>query len=56
MSTAVAGVLGVIAEFFVSIVLFDLGPGMDLQPIVLALACAFAATVVDAQARRAPGR
>ncbi len=56
MRTVVTGVLGLIAGLFVVIVLFDHGPGIDLQPIVLALACAFAATFVDARARRAPGR
>lgn len=56
MRTVFTGVLGLIVGFVAGIVLFDRGPGIELQPIVLAIACAIAATVADARDRRAPGR
>ena len=56
MRTVVTGVLGLIAGFVAGIVLFDRVPSVDLQPIVLAIACAVAATIADARARWAPGR
>lgn len=51
MRTFVTGVLGLIAGFVAGIVLFDRGPDIDLQPIVLAIACA-AATVANVRVRR----
>jgi hypothetical protein len=52
MRTFVKGVLGLIAGFVAGIVLFDRVPGIDLQPIVLAIACAAVATVANVRVRR----
>lgn len=46
------GVLGLITGFVAGIVLFDRGPGIDFQPIVLAIACAVATSFADARVRR----
>lgn len=51
MSTVVVGVIGLIAGFVAGNALFDRGPGVDLQPIVLAIACAIAATVANVRIR-----
>ena len=52
MRTLVTGVLGLIMGFVAGILLFDRGPGVDPQPIVLAIACAVAATVANARSSR----
>jgi hypothetical protein len=50
----VTGASGLIAGFVAGIVLFDRGLSIELQPIVLAIACAVAGTVADAQFGRGP--
>lgn len=54
MRTLVTGVLGLIAGFVAGILLFDRGPGVNPQPIVLAIACAVAATVANVRVHRGP--
>ena len=54
MRTVVTGVLGLIAGFVAGIWLFDRGLGVDPQPIVLAIACAVAATVANVRVHRGP--
>ena len=51
MRVLVPSVLGLIGRFVVGIVLFDDGPGIELLPIVLALACAVAAPLMDSRLR-----
>ena len=50
----VTGASGLIAGLVAGIVLFDSGPGIDLQPIVLTIACAVAGMVADARFGRGP--
>lgn len=54
MRTLVTGVLGLIAGFVAGILLFDRGPSIDPQPVVLAIACAAAATVANVRVHRGP--
>ncbi len=52
MRSTVLSALGLIGGFVAGIVLFDRGPGIELLPIVLALACAVTAPLVDSRLRR----
>ena len=51
MRAPVLSALGLIGGFVVGIVLFESGPSIELLPIVLALACAVAAPLVDSRLR-----
>lgn len=52
MRTLVVTVLALIGGFIVCIVLFESGPGIELLPIIFAIACAVAAPIVDTRIRR----
>lgn len=54
MRTLATGVLGLIAGFVAGILLFDRGPSVDPQLIVLAIACTVAATVANVRVHRGP--
>ena len=51
MRSPVLSALGLIGGLVVGIVLFDRGPGVEILPIVLALACAVAAPLVYSRLR-----
>lgn len=54
MRTLVVAVIALIGGFVVGVMLLDRGPGIELLPIVLATACAVAASIVGARVRRGP--